>query len=255
MKLGRRAKCHLKLRPEFDPAYGDFPKCMEENKLPLFKDAGLEVEYRKKVEGETEAEAVINVTQHVELIYEKASIPTISSPKVKLQIQKVVKLRKEKMKHVGINKKTGKLWDQGKYRQHKIKNIKRNKLKLCDVENTLVPAAKLPIQELEKEFFKDQNEDRKLVIGKIDEFQTKKNLDRLREKENTKKRKLKSDKELKRNETKVEFKESKQEDENRNVEVDEDWIVDDKEPIKKKRKCLKKQEKDELTNFIAMCER
>ena len=95
------------LRPSIDPAYGEAPRPLAEDKLPLYRDVGLAVEYYKVVEGLDVNEAENKAIDNIENIYEKASIPTIAKPLIRKKVQKIVKLRAERMKNVAIDKRTG----------------------------------------------------------------------------------------------------------------------------------------------------
>ena len=264
MKPGFRSKENRRLRPEVDQAYGEAPRLMVENKLPLYRDAGLEVEYRKKVEGTTETEAVKLVTERIEFIQQKASIPTKPRPKIKLEVEKVVRLRKERMKVVTIDKRTGKLRDQGKWRQKK-KNNKKTKMKLSDIENKLINVA-LFVPEIEKAFFEDQNGERKFVIGEVDKEKTKKNLARLKERQDEEKRKVKSMKDMEKAREVVDIEILKYHDdaesgddsesgESVETEDDSESVVSVETEKPKKRWRLRNDEKEELTDFISMCDR
>ena len=162
-KVKKRKRETMGLRVK-DPAFEGFPRHLPPFQLPTYQDIGLALEeyYREKVE-----KPELAVTHDIMVLYEKASIPTITKGKIYLKVKNVKQLKLQKLKDLTIDKKSGKVKCQGKVRR-KSKNGKV-RTKLGDVLYKLFPVAdENNIPEREKEFFEDQNGLRERYIGSID---------------------------------------------------------------------------------------
>ena len=94
-------------------------------------------------------------------MYERASIPTINKKKIYQKVQKLVELKKSRVKEFQEDKRRGSATVVGKWRQ-KSKNGKM-KVRLQDVLCAYFPVAhEKNVPPLEKEFLEDQKSDRKM---------------------------------------------------------------------------------------------
>ena len=108
-------------------------------------------------------EAVKKVSDEVIVLYTRSSIPTINRIKFNQKVASVLELRRNHIKNVAEDSRTGKVRDQFKHRKRK-KNGLTNKIKLCDVQDKIFEVKKT-VPDLEMEFYKDQCSDRLLFIG------------------------------------------------------------------------------------------
>ena len=139
-------------------------------------------------------EAVKKVSDEVIVMYARFSIPTINPIKINQKVASVLELRRNHIKNVAEDSRTGKVRDQFKHRKRK-KNGLTNKIKLCDVRDRIFEVKKT-VPELEMEFYKDQCSDRLLFIEPLDKKVTNENNTNLTEQEATESKKKKREAEL-----------------------------------------------------------
>ena len=94
------------------------------------------------------------------VLYTRSSIPTINRIKFNQKVASVLELRRNHIKNVAEDSRTGKVRDQFKHRKRK-KNGLTNKIKLCDVQDKIFEVKKT-VPDLEMEFYKDQCSDQLL---------------------------------------------------------------------------------------------
>ena len=142
--------------------YSEAPRPLPKNQLPLWRDVDLAIEDAKDNEHLSQKDAVVKVTNEIIEIYKKVNITTINELKIKQKVEKVLELRRNTIKNLSEKKSTGKVRDQGKWRQKK----KKNKVKLCDVQNELFEIKKaVPDIKQDQDFYLDQKTERKLFIA------------------------------------------------------------------------------------------
>ena len=167
-------------RNENDPAYNGIPKPFTNNQLPTYQDVGLALEFYS-MENNMSKISLRKVTKDLIDIYKKCSIPTISELKIYQKVQKLIELRRVKMKELKIDQRTGKSVHVGKFRK-KAKNGKV-KVHLSDILGDLFPAAdEANVPEIERAFLEDQKTERKMIIGGTDLLVTKRNNNRIKKK-------------------------------------------------------------------------
>ena len=163
-KRGRRAtKGSKRLRSE--SVYGGYPRAMPELQLPLWKDVGLHLENLEEG-GMKRLEALKKTAGKVEQIYQTSTIPCLPIRSIERKINTLLSLKRNHEVAAGVDKRTGKVKDQGKWRKKKRNN--RTKMKLSDVLETIFEVKKGEVPEIESEFYQDQCGPRKMVIGKLD---------------------------------------------------------------------------------------
>jgi hypothetical protein len=176
--------------------YGEGPKPLAKNQLPLWRDIDLALEDAKDQENLSQADAIKIVSNEVIKIYKAASISTIDPKKIAQKVAKVAELRRNQIKNTAIDQRRSKVRDAGKNQKRKGKNNLRNKLKLSDVMDKLFEVKK-EVPEIEKDFYRDQQEGRNMYIGPLDVSVTEQNMKEIEEQEEKfeKKEKRKRDEE------------------------------------------------------------
>ena len=81
-------------------------------------------------------EAVKKVSDEVIVMYTRSSIPTINPIKINQKVASVLELRRNHIKNVAEDSRTGKVRDQFKHRKRK-KNGLTNKIKLCEIQDKI----------------------------------------------------------------------------------------------------------------------
>ena len=149
--------------------FGGAPRNLPEAQLPTNKDVGLQVQELEEYEGLSRDKSIARTVQKVEKLYRKASIPTIAKTSIVRKVKKLMEMKRAKENAELIDKRSGKKRDQGTHRKkkknHKVKDkIEDIKDKIFDVKSE--------VPELEKVFYKDQCEGRKMYIGEVDKEET-----------------------------------------------------------------------------------
>ena len=153
--------------------YSETPRPLPSRQLPLYKDVDLALEDAKIHNEMNQDDAVKKVSKEVIDLYTRSSITTINPIKVNQKVASVLQLRRNHIKIIAEDSRTGKVRDQGKHRKRK-KNSLTNKIKLCDVQDSIFEVKKT-VPDLEKEFYSDQCGARLLFIGPLDTKITNKN--------------------------------------------------------------------------------
>ena len=155
------------------------PRPLPSQQLPLYRDVDLALEDAKVHKQMSPAEAVNKVTDEVINLYTRSSISTINPVKIKQKVASVLELRRNHIKNIAEDSRTGKVRDQFKHRKRK-KNGLTNKIKLREVQDKIFEVKK-DVPDLEMEFYKDQCGTRLLFIGPLDRKTTDENKTALME--------------------------------------------------------------------------
>lgn len=277
-KRGRRSAGGKVLRQGESNVFGEVARPLPSTQLPTSKDIGLQMLQYEQFEGLTHEEAVEKTAKEVEKIYSRASIPTIANQSIRRKIRKLMQLKREKEMVAVVDQRTGKVKDQGLKRRKKKNN--KVKEKLQDIKENIFEV-KTEVPELEKVFYEDQCEDRKMFIGEVDEEETE-NLNResakkkkkeervIKEKEKLERMKEK-EKEDRKKYKKVEWKDDEAEDYPGTVvgsELDYNQKEDDENfnyserstksyrtSTGRKRKRMTGEEEEQVEDFLEACER
>ena len=177
MKMGKRGKrsvggtgMGLNLRALNPSVFGGVPIRMKENQLPLVEDVGLHME-KLELEGVNRSEAIRQTAEKIESIYQQASIPCLNHRSIERKVKRLLDLKRGKEMVDRVDKRSGKLKDQGKFRRKKGNN--KLKQKLDDVLGEIFDV-KTDVPEIERDFYEDQCSDRRMIIGSLDLKETKK---------------------------------------------------------------------------------
>ena len=163
-KRGRRAtKGSKRLRGE--SVFGGYPRAMPELQLPLWKDVGLHLENLEEG-GMKRPEALKRTGGKVDQIYQTSTIPCLPIRSIERKIKTLISLKRNHEVAADVDKRTGKVKDQGKWRKKNRNN--RTKMKLSDLVETIFEVKKGEVPEIERQFYQDQCGPRKMVIGKLD---------------------------------------------------------------------------------------
>ena len=160
-QLARRSGTKV-LRPPFDLALDGTPCPLLTRKLARIGETALAIEYYMIAEKVERREAEKKVAEDIIKVYLEASIPTVNPFKVRQKVEWVSNLVKKRRMDLVIDIRFNRERVMGK-RRKKSKNGKV-KMKFIDVKDELFRVAK-EIPELEKEFYQDQEHERKLDIG------------------------------------------------------------------------------------------
>ena len=159
----------MSLRDLGKALYGEPARDLPKKQLPLYKDVGLQLLQLEKLQSLSRSEAVAKTAEEIKRIFNTASIPTISLKSIRTKIMKLLIMKRAHEQAEVLDKRTGKLRDQGKFRKKKGNN--KIPMKLSDVINKLFDVSS-GVPELEKEFYVDQCTDRKMYIGDVDKVET-----------------------------------------------------------------------------------
>jgi hypothetical protein len=146
--------------------YSEQPRPLPKDQLPLWRDVDLAVQDAQDNLNLSKADSVRKVASEIVEIYKRASITTIDSIKIVQKVNKMLQLRRNRVKNLAVDQRTGKTRDQGKWKQ-KRKNNQKNKVKLEEVMDSIFEVKK-QVPGLEKEFYEDQLRERKFFIGPLD---------------------------------------------------------------------------------------
>ena len=130
-------------------------------------------------------EAEKKIVDQIVKIYERASIPTINVLKIKQKVEKIQKLKRERMKELQVDSRRDKPTVQGKWKQT-AKNGKK-KQKFGDLKDNLFDVSS-SVPDLEMEFYVDQQNERKMFIDSVDKHETGKIVNKIKRKEEEDKR-------------------------------------------------------------------
>ena len=170
-KRGSRApKGGKRLRARTESVFGGYPRGMSELQLPLWKDVGLHLENLEEG-GMTRPEALKKTAEKVGQIYQGASINCLPINSILRKVKTLLSLKRNHEIASVVDKRTGKVRDQGKRRRRKKGNNKCTQ-KLSDVAGTIFEVKLGEVPEIEMEFYQDQCGPRKMVIGKLDTEET-----------------------------------------------------------------------------------
>ena len=170
-KRGSRApKGGKRLRARTESVFGGYPRGMSELQLPLWKDVGLHLENLEEG-GMARPEALKKTAEKVGQIYQGASINCLPINSILRKVKTLLSLKRNHEIASVVDKRTGKVRDQGKRRRRKKGNNKCTQ-KLSDVAGTIFEVKLGEVPEIEMEFYQDQCGPRKMVIGKLDTEET-----------------------------------------------------------------------------------
>ena len=274
--MPKKGKKRKNLR-NLDSVYGEAPKPMRTDQLPTYKDVGLQVNFAAfslntiqfifthiyvqvqhfQENGLQSCEAIKKTVEKISDIYEAASIKTIDQKTITAKVRSLLEMKRAEEKLVGVIGVTGKPRSQGKQKRRGENG--KVKQKLGDVINKLFEVQK-EVPELEREFYLDQQTTRKLFIGGIDEEETELLVQESMEKEKEemnqalrdkakKKREEKAKKDKKRLFEKVKWDDVPDLGLPRETEND-----DEEEPLKKRRR-MSKDDKKNVHDYLAHCDR
>ena len=122
------------------------------------------------IEGISRDEAIERTMQKVIKLYQKTSIPTIAHSSIKRKIKRLLQLKRKKEQASLIDKRSGKVKDQGKHSKKKKNNKFKEKLQ-DNIDKIFEVSSEIP--DLERNFYLDQCDTRKMFIGTVDVVETK----------------------------------------------------------------------------------
>ena len=245
-RKGKRGNCVV------TRIHSQAPRPLPRSQLPLVRDVDLALEDAVERLLVSKEEAVKTVSCDIEDIYRNASIPTIHPQKVRQKVVSVLELRRNAVKNLAVDQRTGKVRDQGVGAK---KN--RRKPKMSEVAGNLFEV-KSDVPELEQKFYNDQKGERKLYIGSLDKKVTENNIKVLSEEQKKKEKKALREKELNAREEKEKMRVMEQKDVKQVGKSDVEDEEDDDEDFKSssvKRKKQNSKESEQLPEFFEICER
>ena len=125
--MGKRSKGRS-LRDKGGNVYGEAARHLPEAQLPTNKDVGLQMLQYEKIEGISRDDAIERTMQKVIKLYQKVSILIIAHSSIKRKIKRLIQLKREKEQASLIDKRSGKVKDQGKHFNKNKNNNFREKL-------------------------------------------------------------------------------------------------------------------------------